>query len=280
MYYVSADSFSKVYCTLLKTVFETKSNTIAPRGLITREITDVCCEITNPYSNLFTNQIRSVSLEYLCGELIWYCSGANDLDFISKYSKFWCHLANENQTANSAYGKILFKDKNMNGMTQWEWATKTLIQDVHTRQAILSFNVQDCQRENNADFVCSMYLQFFIRENKLMLMAYMRSQDMIYGMTYDIPFFLLLLQCMRLQLLRHYPELKLGSYSHHVGSLHIYENKFALVKNMLAHPFCENEMPRISNNIILHNDVLTMYRNKRYVGNDEFYNWLSRNAFK
>ena len=65
----------------------------------------------------------------------------------------------------------------------------------------------------------------------------MRSNDLIKGTTFDIPFFMLLLQNMYLLLKEVYPELELGYYYHNAMSLHIYEPDFDLVEDMLNHDF-------------------------------------------
>jgi thymidylate synthase len=95
--------------------------------------------------------------------------------------------------------------------------------------------------------------QFFIRSNKLYLTTYIRSNDCIKGITFDIPWFISLMYVMRNELLVIYPELELGSYTHFAGSLHIYERDFELVNNMLKNEFIHDsiKMPEITDNPIL-----------------------------
>ena len=98
------------------------------------------------------------------------------------------------------------------------------------------------QYESNKDLPCTSFLQFFIRKNKLHLIVNMRSNDLIKGTTFDIPFFMLLLQNMFLLLKEVYPELELGYYYHNAMSLHIYEPDFDLVEDMLKHDFDFNKI--------------------------------------
>ena len=44
---------------------------------------------------------------YAIGELLWYWSGRNDVEFIDHFSKFWRNISDDGKTANSAYGYII-----------------------------------------------------------------------------------------------------------------------------------------------------------------------------
>lgn len=198
---------------------------------------------------MFYNKARSTPLEYLKGELIWYFTGSNKLEDILPYSSFWKLIANEDGTCNSAYGYRLFKDLNEHNESQWSWAYKSLLRDKDSRQAILYIGQPKFQYESNKDVPCTSFLQFFIRDNKLHLFTVMRSNDLIKGTTFDVPFFMLLLQNMYLLLKEHYKDLELGYYTHNAMSLHIYEQDFDLVQQMLRNPFS-------SKNIVLNNPII------------------------
>ena len=64
------------------------------------------------------------------------------------------------------------------------------------------------------------------------LSVVMRSSDLVLGIVYDLPFFGHLLEKMRVDLLPTYPELKLGTYTHHSHSLHIYARDLERAKSM------------------------------------------------
>ena len=61
----------------------------------------------------------------------------------------------------------------------------------------------------------------------------MRSNDIIYGTTYDIPWTSLVHQSMLLELEYEYPNLKLGRLIHTANSLHIYERMYKTADKML-----------------------------------------------
>mgnify|MGYP000238431102 FL=1 len=106
--------------------------------------------------------------------------------------------------------------------------------DKNTRQAIAFLNQPKFQFEGNKDFVCTMYLNFWIRDNKLNMKVQMRSNDIFYGLTFDAPFFAFVHQHVRLWLLDQYQDLELGTYHHCVDNIHFYERHFELANNILS----------------------------------------------
>ena len=165
---ISCGNFADIYANLLKSLVEEPDFVTTPRNLPINEIMNVCIELTNPLSNLFENKMRSVPKKYLAGELIWYFYGSNELQFIKKYSSFWAKIANsDHKTVNSAYGYLLFREKNIYDITEWEWAFRALIKDKNTRQAIIRFNKSYHSFDDNKDFVCAMNGLFVIRNNQL-----------------------------------------------------------------------------------------------------------------
>lgn len=221
-------------------------------------------KLTDPYNNLFKNKIRDINLNYLKEELKLYFMGKNDAISFSKASKFWNNIKTDQGLINSAYGYNLFIKKNCFGYTNFEWAIKTLKKDINTRQAVFHISTPEYNYNGNLDYPCTMYGIFHIRDNKLYLSINMRSNDVFFGIVYDIPFFLLLMQCALLELKKHYPNLKIGYYYHFANSMHIYNKNIELLKKSLNYPFRENQMPVLNKNIILNI--------KNYIN---FYRWLN-----
>ena len=89
------------------------------------------------------------------------------------------------------------------------------------------------QFEGNKDFVCTMYLNFFIRDNKLNMKVQMRSNDIFYGLTFDAPFFSFVYQHVLIELKNTYPELETGTYYHCADNIHYYERHFDLADDIL-----------------------------------------------
>jgi hypothetical protein len=155
-----------------------------------------------------------------------------------------------------AFRKKVYDKYNNWSFSQFYWAFKTLKEDKDSRQAIIHFNAMgDCQYFGVKDFVCTLTAIFNIRENKLFMTVVMRSQDIIFGLPADFAWFSVLQQQMFSHLKQVYPELELGSYTHCVHSLHLYEKHFDLVEDMLRHDFTKASLPP------LREDLVTMLGN-------------------
>ena len=118
--------------------------------------------------------------------------------------------------------------------TPWEWAVDSLKADKDTRQAILRFSLPEHQYWGNKDQTCTLSGNFLIRENKLNLSIVMRSNDVWLGLTYDLPWFVSLMDLMLDELKATYPDLTKGAYTHTVHSLHVYERDFEKIRKAIG----------------------------------------------
>jgi len=236
-------TFALAYAELLFQLYKNYEHEVKTRGTSSREIQNFAFTIEDPTSNLYKCEPRSSQEKYIAAELLFYFSGSNQLNWINKFAKFWNQVANKDWTVNSAYGKLIFVDQNKFGLTEYQWALDKLLQDKDTRQALMHFNKPEHQNPETRDFVCTKDAVFSIRENKLNLTLSMRSNDAIWGTPTDVAFFTVLQQ----QMLRHvqtkYPEVTLGSYTHIVNSLHVYDRHYVLLEEMLKHEFHDHGTP-------------------------------------
>lgn len=220
------------------------------RGTTSKELLDVAIEIEDPTQCLYDNRVRGSQLKYIAAEFLWYYSGRNDVGFISKWAKFWETIQNPDGTANSAYGNLIFNEKNVHGMTQYQWAIQCLMNDSNTRQAVLHFNKPKHQYLTNKDFVCTMYANLHIRQNRLHMSVFMRSNDAVWGTPTDVAFFCSLQMQIHAHLKELYPDLELGTYTHVANSYHIYDRHYDLVNRMLGSNFVPVKLPPIGTDII------------------------------
>lgn len=198
----------------------------APRGLKVREL-ELGHLIIDPNFPLPDFETRPFNFRYLMGEMAWYLTRDNHIEFIQNFSSFWDNIADQGGHVNSNYGKLLFGD-------QLQWALDSLKKDPNTRQGISFVNQPKFQYEGNKDFVCTMYLNFWIRDNKLNMKVQMRSNDIFYGFSYDAPFFAFVQQTMWHWLRDTYPDLELGLYHHFADNIHYYERHFNIAEQILA----------------------------------------------
>jgi len=233
-------SINGMYKFIGETLLEQPEYVSHPRELRIHELINTTLILRNPRNRIITLPGRRFSKKYFVGELAFYLSGDNDLDFISHYAPFWRKVSDDGQTVNSNYGKRLFKDYNSSGYTQVEYAVNCLKKDKDSRKAVMMIYTPSDSKESK-DNPCTLTLQAFIRNDELMLTTYMRSNDFWLGVPYDIAFFTILQEMMFVQLRRRYTDLRLGKYTHIVGSLHLYERNFRDVKLMLHDSIIQEE---------------------------------------
>lgn len=223
------NSANELYIQLAKDLKD-HGNLVGPRGLQTLELTDAFFTLNKPLNSYITLRSRNLSNSYVIGELLWYFSGRNDLKYISKFSKFWNNISDDEKTSNSAYGYILMLKHNFN---QIDYVIDALKKDKDTRRAILIFNTPYPEQKDTKDMICTLNAQFLIRDNKLNMYINMRSNDINFGLPYDIIFFTTLQAYIHMKLFDVYEDLNIGTYNHHATSLHIYEKDFNLLDKVI-----------------------------------------------
>lgn len=268
------EGFADAYKKALYDVYNNPEYISSPRGLMCKELTDVALVVKNPLLSLYENKRRPSQKKYIAAEILWYASGSNTVEWISKYAKMWDSLKDEKGTVNSAYGNLIFTEMNEHNYNQYNWAFTSLVKDQDTRQAIMHFNKPHHQYNENKDFVCTLNAVFHIRDNKLNLTVDMRSNDIILGLATDVAFFTVLQQQMLLNLkdygekhkIEHLKNLELGRYTHIDHSLHLYQRHFKLVDDMLKEEFVNVEMPVLDYSLIC-------------FGGTRIYPWILTEAF-
>lgn len=253
------------YLGTLADVYDNPDHTAEPRGQRTREKLDYQFKILDPKPEAILTEDYErnwVIRDYTAKEMALYDSCSNRVADFEQASKFWGKLANPDGTVNSAYGYLIWKNKSHghksfevdafananpkasyeqlneidenNMRTPWEWAKLCLLSDKDTRQAILRFSLPEHFWVGNKDFTCTTHAIFMIRENRLNLTVCMRSNDLTLGLVYDLPWFISLIYKMRDELKAGYPTLEIGTYTHQVHSLHIYDRDEEKILKMLG----------------------------------------------
>lgn len=105
----------------------------------------------------------------------------------------------------------------------------TELESANSRQAVLT--IFDGHRDLNIaskDVPCTLTLQFFIRNDRLILRTSMRSNDGWRGLPYDMVQFITL----QAAVAAHF-DLRMGQYQHTVGSMHLYESDIEPAADLL-----------------------------------------------
>jgi len=256
-----SETIHEAYRSALKDVWENYEYRSAPRGQPTREILNYSFKVLRPVDEAIITDDparNTVISSYTAKETELYDSCTNSAADFGTASKFWLKLANPDGTVNSAYGYLIWKNKSHGNpvfegdqydieevrnnpailddvyRTPWEWCVTSLKADKDTRQAILRFSLPEHQWVGNKDQTCTMHGNFLIRDNKLHLSIIMRSNDLMKGLVYDLPWFVSLMDKMVDELKDTYPDLEKGHYTHTVHSMHIYERDEAAILKMIG----------------------------------------------
>jgi thymidylate synthase len=206
------DLLHKVLVKLLKS-----RDRIRPRKGDAVEIRGALLKLTNPRARLSSTETKGTIFSCL-GELLWYLSGRNDLESVQYYLKDYGDFAEPDGTIHGAYGPRLY---GLRGINQVDNVQKILTRD-DSRQAVIQlFSAEDIDREYK-DVPCTCTMQFFRRGGKLDMFVSMRSNDAFIGMPHDIFCFTMIQE-----IFAQAAGLQVGTYSHAVGSLHLYDSNRA-----------------------------------------------------
>jgi thymidylate synthase len=207
---------NKVYLNLLKQLIK------APKVGNTHEINNVKITFKNDYSPTVMLAERNLSKSYIIGELVWYLIGSNNMKRIAKFSNFWTNISDDGKTSNSAYGYLIHKKYDFDQLNQ---IVKILKVDPLSRRAVINLNYAHSNKLETKDEICTLALQFMIRNKKLNMTSIMRSNDIWFGFPYDIVYFKLLQYMIATQL-----NIQIGSHTHFVSSMHLYDRDYKKAK--------------------------------------------------
>ena len=188
-------------------------------GDVVGEILNATAIINDPTRFIVNSPLRKMSMRYAMGEFLWYLSRNNKLNAIQPYTSAWDRMSDDGVTVNSNYGHRIFE---YFGFDQFEYVEKCLREDPNSRQAVIHIrDPKDYIEEPTKDMPCTLTLQFFIRDEKLHLIANMRSNDIWTGFPYDVFNFCAIQNLLAMRL-----NIPVGTYIHNAGSLHLYERNY------------------------------------------------------
>ena len=207
------------YVDLVRHVLE-HGKEVAPRGRKTREIEDAIIRIEDVYHTLPLKVGRGAEPGIGAVEACQLLSGTSFPDLVIAIGPQFKNFAEDNGLFHGAYGL------RTNG--QYDAVIERLKDDPDTRQAVVTiWNPQLDLQTRKRDYPCTVLHQFRIRNNKLNMSVYMRSNDVWLGAAYD--FF----QFTQVQLaMASVLGIEPGTYNHHVGSLHIYEEHYEVATRL------------------------------------------------
>lgn len=211
----------KLYQDLIR---DGQSHTGGRRG-DTLELLGVALHILKPRARISRSENRGRPFSAL-GELLWYLSGSDKLEFIVPYVPEYRTDAVEGKIQ-GAYGPRLLAMRGR--IDQFVSIEKLLTARPGSRRAIIQlFNAEDIATDHE-EVPCTTTMQFHLRKGLLHMSVTLRSNDAYWGLPHDVFCFTMLQEMMARRL-----GVEMGEYFHYAGSMHVYEKVLDGVREYVA----------------------------------------------
>lgn len=231
-HYFESESADDLYLQLIQSISTDPQFKVSPRGMSIKETLGVVAVLKNPRNCQITLKSRKLNYAFAAIEKLEYLSGQTDPDRLVFYNSNFENYRSEYGLFDGAYPERL---------GYWYRHIYNLLKtDPDSRQAVVTiYGVQD--RHKSKDIPCTLSFQFFIRENKLNMIAHMRSNDLLWGFPYDTNGFCFIQEGLAACL-----GVDIGTYELHAGSLHLYtEREEQLTKLLTSSEVTEVPLPKI-----------------------------------
>lgn len=184
---------------------------VRPRGQLTKELSPVHIEVANPADMIPDGIGRAKLLPAIAAaEALQNIAGVAQPALMSRISSFFPKPTGRWGEGVETYGPRLGR--------QLDAAERLLSRDPDSREAVATIWRAGDIDGGQAHNLCTVSLQFLIRDGGLDLVVYMRSNDAWYGLCYD------LFQFAQVQLtMARCVGVPVGRYFHTAASLHLYE---------------------------------------------------------
>lgn len=225
------DTFEEAYLAVLQRVSTSPEYETTARGTNAVEVTNTSFTITDPVARTPFLAARHTNVVFNHAEALWYLAGRDDIDMIGYYAPRLRKLASEDgRLTGTAYGPRLFDPGGADRRSQFDRVLALLRDDPDTKRAAMPIMRPDELADPaNPDVACTLVLQLLRRRGRLHAAAYMRGNDAVLGLLCDT-FSFTFIQEFAARLL----GVPVGSYTHHVGSMHINTADLPTVAAILA----------------------------------------------
>lgn len=194
-----------------------------------KEVIGYSTTLTNPKANWLFNPDRNLVPHYAGGETLWYLAGSDKIEMIGHYAPSYVNYSDDGVSARGAYGPRI--------MHVLQDVIQMLHDEPHTRQAVIPiYQPQDLVAatqilSKTKDVPCTLNLQLLVRDGRVNMICNMRSNDVWMGMPYDIFAFTTIQRVIADSL-----KLEVGTYTHNVGSLHVYAKHYERAQEAVSSP--------------------------------------------
>ena len=231
------DLLHATYSNILKIGVDIESK----RGKI-KELINYSATLTNPRIRTSMSLHRKL-VKSKFAEFAWYLSKGDVSDYIQPYISAYGFEEQENNRILGAYGSKIFGSED-DQKSQYERVIEQILKRPTTKHAYLSISEKADYKFRQKKYKsppCTIGLHFYVRDSKLNLTCYMRSNDAYYGLPHDLFCFTMLQELISLR-----TGIPIGKYTHCSTSMHIYEGHIDMVNKYLSEGKQEPiEMPMI-----------------------------------
>ena len=180
---------------------------------------------------------KPVSYNYAQRELAWYESQSlNVYDIPGFIPPTWRSVCDKDGFINSNYGWCIYSKENYN---QYRNCLQQLLKDNSSRRACMIYTRPSMQYDYHtngmSDFMCTYSTQQFIRDNQLVYLVLMRSNDVVNGYRNDYFWHNHVAHKLINDLRANHIDIKTDpKIIWCSGSLHLYENDFKEIDNFFG----------------------------------------------
>ncbi|UQU66830.1 thymidylate synthase [Couchioplanes caeruleus] len=210
---VTAGSANELYAAVCRDVLA-QGHRAAPRGMATTEVLGAHLRLTEPRRRfIHVPPVRVLNPAFAVAEALWILSGSDE-PWIFTYNRALERYADDGRLQ-GAYGPRMRRWHDE--LDQVDHVRRLLARDPDSRQAVIQLYDPQRDTRGHRDVPCTLNYRFFLRHGRLEMHTTMRSNDVWLGLPYD-----LYTATMLQELMAGWLGVQVGTYHHHVDSLHLY----------------------------------------------------------
>lgn len=202
----------------------------------TLEVVGASLVVTSPTDRLSSLQSHSHSAGFALANALWTMRGSRASSDILPYNPRGEPFVDSSGEFAGAMGARIVRG--YGDATALDSVVRLLESHPSSRRAMGPILDIDDVRRQPRDFPCAVATQYLLRDNRLEAITYMRSQSVVGLLYYDLFLFTLLQECVAVEL-----GVAPGNYTHHVGSLHVYEDELVQLEALAREKPRGGELP-------------------------------------
>ncbi|MET9879793.1 thymidylate synthase [Actinacidiphila glaucinigra] len=223
-------SIEGAYVGLLEQATEQTEHQIGARGNHAREVIGVGFRLPDPRQRLPYLRQRKVNPVFQFAEALWHLAGRRDLAMLVNYAPTIASDSHDGvHLDGSAYGHVLFTPAAGDTVSPFDRVMNLLREEKDSKRGYLPvFAPTELVDRDNPSVSCLAGLHLLPRDGRLHMVVHMRANDLDCGLLSDAFSFTMIQEYAAIQL-----GLKLGSYTHYIGSAHVNDGNADRAKRVI-----------------------------------------------